>query len=46
MTEGPQGHFGDTEVVVTGLVLCETEMEVRDAPKERRDGDATEPELN
>lgn len=46
MMEGPQGRFGDTEVAVTGLALCETKMEVRDGPKGRRDGDATEPELN
>lgn len=46
MTEGPQGCFGDTEVAVTGLALCETKTEVRDGPKERRDGHATELELN
>lgn len=46
MMEGPQGCFGDTELVVTGLVLYETEAEVRDGPKEIRDGNAPEAELN
>lgn len=42
--ESPQGCFGDT--VVTEFILWETEMEARDGPKERRDGDATQLELN
>lgn len=44
--EDPQGHFGDTEVAVTGQALYETEQKVRDGLKKRGDEDATEPELN
>lgn len=44
--EGPQECFGDTELVVTELVLCQTKMEVRGGPKEIRDGNAPESEHN